>query len=72
MNSATQWIYYFSDPPTDDDPVALRDLLGGKGAALKEMSRAGLAVPPGFTISTDCCRAYFERQHRWPEKLGEQ
>ena len=72
MNSATQWIYYFSDPPTDDDPVALRDLLGGKGAALKEMSRAGLAVPPGFTISTDCCRAYFERQHRWPEKLAEQ
>ena len=38
----------------------MRDLLGGKGAGLAEMTRLGLPVPPGFTITTEACRAYTE------------
>ncbi|HUS93159.1 MAG TPA: PEP/pyruvate-binding domain-containing protein [Phycisphaerae bacterium] len=69
--TAPQWVYYFSDPPPAgcDDP---RALLGGKGASLKELSRAGLNVPPGFTITTECCRRYFAAGRAWPEGLEEQ
>jgi pyruvate,orthophosphate dikinase len=42
----------------------MRDLLGGKGANLAEMTNAGLPVPPGFTISTDACRLYYEQGRR--------
>ena len=49
-------------------PMGLKDLLGGKGANLAEMTSVlGLPVPPGFTISTDACRAYIE--HGWPDGL---
>ncbi|MHB1774374.1 MAG: pyruvate, phosphate dikinase [Acidimicrobiales bacterium] len=52
-------------------PMEMKDLLGGKGANLAEMTSVlGLPVPPGFTISTDACRAYME--HGWPDGLGEQ
>jgi pyruvate,orthophosphate dikinase len=44
----------------------MRDLLGGKGAGLAEMTNAGLPVPPGFTISTDACRLYYEHGGRLP------
>ncbi len=62
-------IYSFGDPKdvravaklTPDDA---RALLGGKGAGLFEMSRLGLRVPPGFTVTTAVCRAYFERKER--------
>ena len=47
------------------------DLLGGKGANLAEMTRLGLPVPPGFTITTEACRAYLE-QGREPAELAEQ
>jgi pyruvate,orthophosphate dikinase len=46
-----------------------RDLLGGKGAGLAEMSRIGLPVPPGFTITTEACLEYFRRNRRFPEGL---
>jgi pyruvate,orthophosphate dikinase len=45
----------------------MRDTLGGKGAGLAEMSRAGLPVPPGFTIATDVCNTYFKNESRIPE-----
>ncbi|MEK9737928.1 MAG: PEP/pyruvate-binding domain-containing protein, partial [Candidatus Nanopelagicales bacterium] len=47
------------------------DLLGGKGANLAEMTRLGLPVPPGFTITTEACRVYLE-QGEEPTELGEQ
>ena len=58
-----------------DDPIAAGSdataLLGGKGAALAEMSRElGLPVPPGFIVTTEVCRGYLE--HGWPEGLDEQ
>lgn len=50
----------------------MRNLLGGKGANLAEMSSIGLPVPPGFTISTEACRIYSEGDGKWPEGLEEQ
>src|SRR5256712_2134167 len=50
----------------------MRDLLGGKGAGAAEMTRAGMPVPPGFTITTEACRAYYASGGKFPEGLGEQ
>jgi pyruvate, orthophosphate dikinase len=56
---SAQWVYYFGDGQADGHQGA-KDLLGGKGANLAEMTRIGIPVPPGFTISTDACRHYME------------
>ena len=45
-------------------PDEARGLLGGKGAGLFEMSRLGLRVPPGFTLTTEVCQAYYKRKSR--------
>ena len=50
----------------------MRDLLGGKGAGVAEMTRAGLPVPPGFTITTEACNAFYARGAKFPEGLWEQ
>ena len=47
----------------------MRSLLGGKGAGLAEMTNAGLPVPPGFTITTEACNAYYEAGKQLPEGL---
>jgi pyruvate, orthophosphate dikinase len=51
-------IYFFGDNKTEGD-ASMKDLLGGKGANLAEMSKIGIPVPPGFTISTQECNAYY-------------
>src|SRR5512140_528556 len=66
-----RWVYPFGLQASPDESTD-KDLLGGKGASLAEMSRAGLPVPPGFTITTACCRAFFENGERWPNGLEEQ
>jgi len=48
-----KWVYDF-----EEGSEQLRNLLGGKGAGLAEMTRIGLPVPPGFTITTDACKDY--------------
>ncbi len=50
----------------------MRDLLGGKGAGAAEMTRAGLPVPPGFTITTEACREYYARGRKLPDGLWDQ
>ena len=50
----------------------MRDMLGGKGAGAAEMTRAGMPVPPGFTITTEACRAYYARGRKLPEGLWDQ
>ncbi len=50
----------------------MRDLLGGKGAGVAEMTRAGLPVPPGFTITTKACNAFYERGQRFPDGMWDQ
>ena len=62
-----KWVYLFEEGNRD-----MRDLLGGKGANLAEMTNAGLPVPPGFTITTEACNAYFEAGKQFPEGLWDQ
>src|SRR5579863_5486692 len=50
----------------------MKDVLGGKGAGLAEMTNAGLPVPPGFTIATSACRAYFENGNQVPQEITTQ
>jgi pyruvate,orthophosphate dikinase len=64
---ATKWVYAF-----EEGNAQMRDLLGGKGAGAAEMTRAGLPVPPGFTITTAACNAYYAAGEQFPEGLWEQ
>ena len=59
----TKYVYFFGKGKAEGHR-GLRDLLGGKGANLAEMTNAGLPVPPGFTISTDACRRFYEEGRR--------
>src|SRR3989441_7892906 len=63
----TKWVYLFEEGNKD-----MRDLLGGKGAGVAEMTRAGLPVPPGFTITTEACNAYYASGKRFPDGMWEQ
>lgn len=67
----TQYIYEFGPTGTDGD-AGQKNLLGGKGANLAEMAKLGLPVPPGFTISTECCNHYFDLGGCFPEILPSQ
>jgi pyruvate,orthophosphate dikinase len=60
-------IWFFEDGSAD-----MKDLLGGKGAGLAEMTRAGLPVPPGFTLTTDVCLAFYEAGRKLPDGIPEQ
>jgi pyruvate, orthophosphate dikinase len=64
---ATKWVYLFAE-----GDASMRDLLGGKGAGVAEMTRTGVPVPPGFTITTDACNAYYASNRQFPEGLWEQ
>ena len=57
MSTETQYVYFFGDGRADGNGK-MKDVLGGKGAGLAEMTNAGLPVPPGFTIQTEACREY--------------
>jgi pyruvate, orthophosphate dikinase len=63
----TKWVYLFREGSGDQ-----KDLLGGKGAGVAEMTRAGMPVPPGFTISTEACRQYYADGKKFPEGLWDQ
>ena len=63
-------IYEFSSQKTDGD-ASLSNLLGGKGANLAEMSKLGIQVPPGFTITTEACN-YFSKNKKLPDGLKEE
>lgn len=65
------WTYFFGNGAAEggDD---LKDLIGGKGASLAEMSRAGLDVPPGFTISAKACQVFYQNGENWPDGLLDQ
>ena len=56
-NTGTKYVYFFGDGHADGNGK-MKDVLGGKGAGLAEMTNAGLPVPPGFTIQTEACREY--------------
>src|SRR5258706_1017237 len=54
-----RWVYFFGDGHAEGN-ARMRDLLGGKGAGIAEMVNAGIPVPPGYTITTEACRRFFE------------
>ena len=62
-----KWVYSF-----EEGGAAMKPLLGGKGANVAEMSQAGLPVPPGFTITTEACRAYIDYERQFPEGMWSQ
>ncbi|HUZ46728.1 MAG TPA: pyruvate, phosphate dikinase [Terriglobia bacterium] len=66
-----KYVYFFGDGKADGHGT-MKDVLGGKGSGLAEMTNAGLPVPPGFTIATSACLAYFENHHRLPEAVTSQ
>ncbi|HXF04704.1 MAG TPA: pyruvate, phosphate dikinase [Blastocatellia bacterium] len=66
-----KYVYFFGDGKAEGS-ARLRDLLGGKGAGLAEMTNAGLPVPPGFTITTEACRVYYERGGNLTDEIEHQ
>jgi pyruvate, orthophosphate dikinase len=66
-----RYVYYFGDGKADGDGK-MKPLLGGKGANLHEMTRIGLPVPPGFTISTEVCTYFYENKRSYPADLNAQ
>ena len=67
----TQWVYGFGGGTADGDS-SMKNLLGGKGANLAEMSSLGLPVPPGFTITTEACVHYYSNGQSYPADLEAQ
>jgi pyruvate, orthophosphate dikinase len=66
--SMQKWVYNFNSTKTDGDR-SMKNLLGGKGANLAEMSSLGLAVPPGFTVTTDACLDYVKNKNTISEQI---
>src|SRR5690349_4420689 len=65
--SPRKWVYLFSE-----GNAKMRELLGGKGAGVAEMTNAGLPVPPGFTITTEACNAYYDENKQFATGVWEQ
>ena len=76
-NTETKWVYLFDEVDQAEAKVGgewdkVRALLGGKGANLAEMTRIGVPVPPGFTVTTEACNAYLAAGEEFPAGLWEQ
>ena len=67
----SRWVYSFGGGSADGD-ASMKNLLGGKGANLAEMSSLGLPVPPGFTITTEACVHYYSNDKQYPAELKDQ
>ena len=67
QQSPHKWVYLFSE-----GNAKMRDLLGGKGAGVAEMTNAGLPVPPGFTITTEACNTYYQADKQFPQGMWQQ
>jgi pyruvate,orthophosphate dikinase len=64
-SKSKKYVYFFGDGKADGNRN-MKDLLGGKGSGLAEMTNAGLPVPPGFTISTEVCNIYYQEKQKIP------
>jgi pyruvate, orthophosphate dikinase len=71
MANTEKYVYSFGGG-TAEGRSDLKELLGGKGANLAEMSVIGIPVPPGFTLTTEVCAVYYDRDHRLPEEVKPQ
>ncbi len=68
---AAKYVYPFGNGKAEGD-ASMKNLLGGKGANLAEMCLLGIPVPAGFTVSTECCTAYYDHGCKLPSELTEQ
>src|SRR6476660_3679536 len=71
MGTRKKYVYLFGNKKADGDG-SMKALLGGKGANLAEMTRIGLPVPPGFTITTEVCTYYYANRKTYPKELQAQ
>jgi pyruvate,orthophosphate dikinase len=69
--TAQKFVYSFGDGKSEGD-ASMKNLLGGKGANLAEMSKMGLPVPPGLTITTEFCDFYYKNGKKFPAELKQQ
>src|SRR5436305_7743491 len=67
----TKYVYSFGNKKADGNG-SMKPLLGGKGANLAEMTRIGLPVPPGFTITTEVCTYFYDHKRTYPKELQKQ
>src|SRR5881628_1172307 len=67
----TKYVYFFGGGHAEGSSV-MRNLLGGKGCELAEMTNLGIPVPPGFTVTTQAWAHYNRSGHEWPEELWDQ
>ena len=63
-----KYVYLYADGKAEGTGT-MKDLLGGKGAGLAEMTNAGIPVPPGFTITTEACTSYYSSGEKFPEDM---
>ena len=68
---AEKWVYFFGGGKAQGS-AKMKELLGGKGANLAEMTNLGIPVPPGFTIATKVCEVYYKSGGKWPKGLAEE
>ncbi len=66
-----KWVYFFGNGRAEGN-AKMKELLGGKGANLAEMTNIGVPVPPGFTIATKVCDEYYRNKGKWPKGLAEE
>ncbi|MCO5114590.1 MAG: pyruvate, phosphate dikinase [Bdellovibrionaceae bacterium] len=66
-----KYLFFFSEKETDGN-AKMKDILGGKGANLAEMCSMGIPVPPGFTLSTELCKVFYENGQKLPEEVKNQ
>lgn len=66
-----KYVYFFANGKAEGNKD-MKDILGGKGAGLAEMTNAGLPVPPGFTISTEVCGIYYKNNQQIPDEIWQQ
>ena len=71
MTSQTKFVYFFGEGKAEGNGQ-MKDILGGKGAGLAEMTNAGIPVPPGFTITTEVCRYFYAHNQKLPPELKTQ
>lgn len=71
MAKGKKFVYFFGAGKAEGK-AGMRELLGGKGAGLHEMTRIGVSVPPGFTITTEVCNYYYGHQRRYPKGLEQE
>ena len=69
--TSEKYVYFFGEGKAEGE-AKMKDTLGGKGANLAEMTNLGIPVPPGFTISTDVCAAFYENNKKYPAGLEEE